>query len=539
MKNLLLLFGIGLIAIPTSANTLYKQLCDYNINWKKYTIVNSHQQMSVFKTDKALIKAHLKEVINILKKNNTNNLSGKVLATRYALIKQLEHYRLVGKFPINYKYKKRTPVFIDKHNTHCAVGYLIKQSGHERLAQAIANEFKFKWIKDIKSDRLLAWQKQSGFTLEELKLIQGAYEFYMPDAFIQPNKHEIPQKPACLTAYFDNSDKIWCYGEGKNDTLHGSWIQNYSETLPWIVGYFDKGKRSGKWKEYYPGTNLLCRTEHWRDDKLNGIRRRFNKAGEVIETILFKNGEAALKTNYDLKKGVKWIRKPMGDNTLKTEVFTLEGDFIAYGKEQVDNPNNLEWFQNIELTALNSFAITSRDAVRGYNPLTQQNQPTLYGRQYFSTPKLVNYKKIGIWTYYKQYNYTRPTNKIVNHSIIDDFSYYGGEIAKTIQLFDTVSLHTAYDSIVINYNEGRLVEFHGHKADKNVHLSIQYHSNISIFNNSNPDRVKSIGQLNNIDQRIGKWKHYNRLNQLYKIEQIIRPEIVAIEERKRNKLAKR
>ena len=51
------------------------------------------------------------------------------------------------------------------------------------------------------------------------------------------------------------------------------------------------GKRSGRWKEYYPGTAILCRTEHWRNDLLNGVRTRYDKNGKIIETILFKDGE--------------------------------------------------------------------------------------------------------------------------------------------------------------------------------------------------------------------------------------------------------
>jgi hypothetical protein len=92
--------------------------------------------------------------------------------------------------------------------------------------------------------------------LDELKLIQGAYDFYLPNAFLLPNKYEVPQKPEQVVRYFDGkTKKVWCLGEGSDGDLHGKWIQNYSASLPWIEGYFEHGKRSGRWKEYYKGTS--------------------------------------------------------------------------------------------------------------------------------------------------------------------------------------------------------------------------------------------------------------------------------------------
>jgi hypothetical protein len=81
----------------------------------------------------------------------------------------------------------------------------------------------------------------------------------------------------------------------------------------------------------------------------------------VIETILFKNGQAVTKTNIDHEKALRHVRTPLDSATVYTEVFTEEGSLIAAGKERIHNPEGLQWFQNIELTALNTFAITARD----------------------------------------------------------------------------------------------------------------------------------------------------------------------------------
>ena len=319
----------------------------------------------------------------------------------------LADYAAQGRFPINYYRQERIPVFIDEHDTHCAVGYLMQHTGHEHMARRIAATNNYAWVREIEDEGLAAWQEASGFSLEELKLIQGAYDFYYEHAFLLPNKYEVPQKPEQVVRYFEgkDKDKVWCYGEGTNGDLHGNWIQNYSSTLPWIVGYFEHGKRSGRWKEYYKGTDKLCRTEHWRNDKLNGIRTRYDREGRVIETILFKDGHAVTKTNTDHDKALRWVRSPLDSATVYTEVFTLEGALIAAGKERIHNPEGLSWFQNIELTALNTFAITARDGAPRPEEgvMVRRFDIGSFQQQIPGSHTLVQYRKEGEWVYYKDY----------------------------------------------------------------------------------------------------------------------------------------
>ena len=150
-------------------------------------------------------------------------------------------------------------------------------------------------------------------------------------------------------------NKTWLSGEGKNGVLHGKWIQNAAPDVPWIEGYFTNGMRSGKWKEYYQGTNILCRTEYWENDTLNGVRTRFDKEGKIIEEITFKKGVAAMKVNTDHRSGLKYNRQQSDSTTVYTTIVNLEGTLLAEGKESIFNPSGrLKWFQNIELTALNS-----------------------------------------------------------------------------------------------------------------------------------------------------------------------------------------
>ena len=538
-----------------AANDFYKQLCDFNYNWKKYAHQISAAEKHQFSSDADYIQTHLEHVIPILKSNTTSFLSFKQKMNRLRLIKLLETYRQDGLFPVNNYREDRIPVFIDEYNTHCAVGHLLEKTGHEALAQRIAKTNNYAWVKEIKDPEILVWQKWSGLTVEELKLIQGAYDFYPVLNIHDPHKYEIPQKPEFMTIYFDGKPtdklkvkKVWCKGEGKNGILHGRWEQNYSETLPWIVGYFNKGKRTGQWKEYYQGTDKLCRTENWRDNKLNGVRKRFNKDGEIIEEILFKNGNAVTKTNYDLHRALKYVRTPLDSNIVFTEIYTLGGSILGSGKERVHNPGNLMWFQNIELTALNTAAITSRELqktgnIRGGNTEVYMNPES--GTGLYNAPPLVEYKKEGDWVYYKEFNANRngSTRNDFQAMVRQNYPFMESEIYSIIYCLDGEKTAESYDSITVQYIDNKVMHFEGFADNDYIHfkfdyqlqnfplfLDIQYHYSGRRILRSTPQGlrqnsiIKMVGQYNVNGERIGTWKYYDLQQRMCKSETYFFPQ---------------
>ena len=545
MKNyftlLLLLLGIS-EAYP---NTFYTQLCEFNSNWEKYEHLAPKGDAQCFDSDAAYVQAHLKNVLTILRNNTLHKCSLAQIDARLNLIKILENYYLEGVFPTNYNCENRIPVFIDEDNTHCAVGYLLKETGYGKLAKEIAETNNYAWIKEIDNLSFLEWQKSSGFSLEELKLIQGAYEFYLPNALSLPNKYEVPQRPECMLLYFEDESKegsknqekenIWVYGEGENGILNGVWEQNFAKGIPWIKGYFKNGKRTGQWKEYYQGTNQLCRTENWRDDKLNGIRKRFDRSGNLIEEILFKNGAVVSKINYDRNNYLVWVRKPLKADLLWTEVYNLGGAIIGEGHEKVYNPGNLLWFQDIELTALNSAAITTKSALRF--PIHQSGllNPHPFNQQ----PPLVEYKKEGKWTYYKDvppnHNIAKPASNI-NEMLHRSYAYFGKALYESIKVFGELNLKSDYDSIHVVYKENVLQHFYGFGEMDYTHLFVDYYqlprlissrSNSSGYSSNVRVEMESIikefGQYDSAHHKIGKWRYFDEFGRLYKIEDFILP----------------
>lgn len=98
---------------------------------------------------------------------------------RTAALAALERYIEGGVFPrrTGDTYAGRRPRFVDDRGVHCAVGQLIADSGHPELARAIAAEHEYAYVPDITTPGLREWAAATGFTLDELAMIQPSYGF--------------------------------------------------------------------------------------------------------------------------------------------------------------------------------------------------------------------------------------------------------------------------------------------------------------------------------------------------------------------------
>lgn len=126
------------------------------------------------------IALHLKLVEATLRARPTHHLSAEQKYNRIKALNHLNSYWKAGVFPINDYVNYTTPVFIDRKGTHCAVGYLMQQSGAEALAQSIDQNEKFAYVHQIKTKGVAEWAKINGFSIEELAWIQPAYQVNQP-----------------------------------------------------------------------------------------------------------------------------------------------------------------------------------------------------------------------------------------------------------------------------------------------------------------------------------------------------------------------
>lgn len=128
-------------------------------------------------TDADRIHIHLSYVEELLRESTPTGLTAEQIGQRMVLLDHLRDYRLAGGFPVNDNHPdQRRPTFISENGNICAVGYLVEQSAGRAVAELINEHHKYSYITSIDLPEFLEWAGGSGFTIEELAMIQPAYQ---------------------------------------------------------------------------------------------------------------------------------------------------------------------------------------------------------------------------------------------------------------------------------------------------------------------------------------------------------------------------
>lgn len=207
---------------PQTYTSLYKHLISVNPEWERHIFEkDQYAGLINFENEDALLQQHFISVISYLKKNKPSHLTRKQIQKRKKLLRVLERYWKAKKFPRNFDHVfEKKPCFIDEIGGVCAVGQLLMSDDQEKLAYTIAAEMKYLRIKEMHSDDLLAWQQQSGFTVEELALIQPSYGYR-------------PRSAVFLTPNFG----IDLVGLNTVKTANGNPLFNFSSIYSWQTGF--------------------------------------------------------------------------------------------------------------------------------------------------------------------------------------------------------------------------------------------------------------------------------------------------------------
>ena len=105
----------------------------------------------------------------------------KLLATRYLQLQRLAAYRDRGLFPLNEgQANQPVPIFVDAHDTACAVGQLMRWNGWLGQVADIHDTNNLIYVPDAERSAVTAWVLTSGLTFEEAALIQPGYAFQTP-----------------------------------------------------------------------------------------------------------------------------------------------------------------------------------------------------------------------------------------------------------------------------------------------------------------------------------------------------------------------
>lgn len=126
--------------------------------------------------ERARIRSHLARVEAELRATSDAALSSSQRGWRVRLLDELHRYWERGRFPRNTFVDRRSPVFVDRDGTRCAVAELIAASGHEDLVARVAASRNTAYVAELEGNAELArWLDEHGFTAAEAARIQPTY----------------------------------------------------------------------------------------------------------------------------------------------------------------------------------------------------------------------------------------------------------------------------------------------------------------------------------------------------------------------------
>ncbi|MBP6731805.1 MAG: T9SS type A sorting domain-containing protein [Chitinophagales bacterium] len=165
-----------ILFFTSKAHNSSLKLVEVNKQWAEHLNVmpELNAEQNTF-TENDWIRLHLMLVEKNLRISNTTHLSASQKTNRQNCLSYLHEYWQNGVFPKNENYTYRTPIFIDNHNTFCAVGYLLKTSGNEKIARRISRITNLAYVQQMNYPELRLWAEENGFSIDELAWIQPGY----------------------------------------------------------------------------------------------------------------------------------------------------------------------------------------------------------------------------------------------------------------------------------------------------------------------------------------------------------------------------
>jgi|GEM_PF-476734 len=341
-------------------------------------------------TDRQWIKVHLQLVEQTLRARPTAYLTKQQKANRLKALDELNSYWHSGSFPINDEYNYRTPIFIDKYDNFCAVGYLVKATGYEHVSRKIAAQTNLAYVREMNYPELNQWAQEYGFTVDELAWIQPTY-VYVPTGVV----HEIGKGA--------DGEINELYVDKVGDRLYvGGNFSNVDSTITAAgVAYITDSNSVYTWHKLGDGVNgkVYAITEF--DNKVF-VAGNFSKSGPTdLYNIAYWNGNS-------------WIAAGCLDGVVKDlAVFNNElyacGDFGTCGGNQEVN-----------------FAKWTGTSWQGISGLTGTVNVMYVNGSELILGGLFDYgnSNVNIVKWYPQFGFVKYSNDIVNE--VNDIQKYKG-----------------------------------------------------------------------------------------------------------------
>lgn len=173
-----IIYGFQCESEVINISTVQEQLEKVNKNWIGKDFNDSILKCRIsLSNDVSLIQMHLSLVEQKLRNTKNCNLNTEQKLNREKCLNILHSYWEKGVFPKNTDFVDRTPYFIDKFGTACAVGQLIISTGFESVADKIRTFDNNGYVAELncKYQEISEWADLFGFTINELEWIQPCY----------------------------------------------------------------------------------------------------------------------------------------------------------------------------------------------------------------------------------------------------------------------------------------------------------------------------------------------------------------------------
>jgi hypothetical protein len=202
MKAFLL---FALAAMPAAAYLSYPQPRSYY-----------EARVDLSEPEPPRIRRHLAAVEAKLRARPTEGLTASQRRNRLARLDDLHEYWTRGEFPQNRDFPDRlVPYFIDAEGVPCAMGYLVRSSGHEDFAEEVRARMNNAYIGEIAAadPRLAQWTEAQGMTLEEAAMVQPAYG--------------PPRIDRVFQIRLDGLSRPWVLGSKNGNAVIGGYLAHY------------------------------------------------------------------------------------------------------------------------------------------------------------------------------------------------------------------------------------------------------------------------------------------------------------------------
>ncbi len=318
-RNSVIVSALVAIVLPyatalAEAQSLYQHLLQVNREWRYHSeqLEELSRPCAGFDSEEELLQTHLRLVETLLRRYTPADLDSRQLAKRRRNLDRLHPYWSAGRFPINETHGSRIPVFVDRHETHCAVGWLLRESGKNELIRTVRQADNNIFIRDIHDPDFAQWQEQSGLTLAELALIQPSYP---PEHWFY-ERIPLHRGAEITAAVFDTqSDVLYC--AGAIDAIGGIKVNNVAALI------------DGQWQALGDGLLGVVETMIFTDGILYA-------GGRIV-----LNGETLPVVRWD---GRNWHPMAAGSFTGSVKTLTLfEGELFAGGDFKSFTPANLRY----------------------------------------------------------------------------------------------------------------------------------------------------------------------------------------------------